>query len=447
MLYDSTGSRQIVAGKYNSRARRRAVQDNIPMSHFMTAETKKSSLPYPLQSIKVLELSRVLAGPWTGQLLADYGADVIKVERPGTGDDTRAWGPPYAVDEHGNSLPLESAYYLSANRGKRSITLDITSATGQEIIRDLAQQSDILIENHKVGGLAQYGLDYESLHALNPRLIYCSITGFGQTGPLAKRAGYDLMIQAMGGLMSITGEPDSQPGGGPQKVGVAVVDLLTGVYAASAILAALHQRRSTGLGQHVDAALFDVQLAMLANQGSNYLVGGMVPQRIGTAHPNIVPYQRFATKDGFLVLAVGTENQFATVCKIIGLPDLPQEPRFSNNASRVTHRNELVPIFEKAFLQRGTDDWIQLLELANIPCAPVRDLEEVFRDPQVEARGMILELQHPDAGQVRTVAQPMKFSAASAQNTKVPPRLGEHAEEILRELGYEQSKIAKILNP
>ena len=389
----------------------------------------------------MLDLSRVLAGPWAGQLLADYGADVIKVERPGTGDDTRAWGPPFARDSHGNSLPLESAYYLSVNRGKRSIALDITTPYGQEVVRDLARRSDILLENYKVGGLVQYGLDYESLRVLNPRLIYCSITGFGQTGPLAKRAGYDLMIQAMGGLMSITGEPDSQPGGGPQKVGVAVVDILTGVYAVSAILAALHQRESTGKGQHIDAALFDVQLAMLANQGSNYLVGGMVPERIGTAHPNIVPYQRFATKDGFLVLAVGTEGQFAIVCKLIGLPTLPQDARFSTNAVRVRNRNELVPIFEAAFREHNTKDWIDFLEQSNIPCAPVRDLGEVFADPQVAARGMILESEHPDAGTIRTVAQPMKLSAASSQNTKVPPRLGEHTKEILQELGYDEEKI------
>lgn len=410
----------------------------------MTAQPTPSILPHPLLGIKVLDLSRVLAGPWAGQLLADYGADVIKVERPGTGDDTRAWGPPFGKDNNGNSLPLESAYYLSANRGKRSIALHITSPNGQQAIRDLARRSDILIENYKVGGLAQYGLDYESLHALNPRLIYCSITGFGQTGPLAKRAGYDLMIQAMGGLMSITGEPDSQPGGGPQKVGVAVVDILTGVYAVSAILAALHQRESTGKGQHVDAALFDVQLAMLANQGSNYLVGGMVPERIGTAHPNIVPYQRFATKDGFLVLAVGTEGQFATVCELIELPDLPQDARFATNAVRVRNRNELVPIFVAAFRRQSTAHWISLLEQANIPCAPVRDLEEVFADPQVAARGMILESEHPDAGRIRTVAQPIKLSAASSQNTKLPPRLGEHTKEILQELGYDEETIKNL---
>ena len=410
----------------------------------MTNASNQAALPHPLQGIKVLDLSRVLAGPWAGQLLADYGADVIKVERPGTGDDTRCWGPPFAKDRDGNSLPLESAYYLAVNRGKRSIALDITTASGQEVIRELALRSDILIENYKVGGLAQYGLDYQSLHALNPRLIYCSITGFGQTGPLAKRAGYDAMIQAMGGLMSITGEPDSEPGGGPQKVGVAVVDILTGVYAVSAVLAALHQRQSTGLGQHIDAALFDVQLAMLANQGSNFLIGGMVPGRIGTAHPNIVPYQRFATRDGFLVLAVGTESQFATMCGLIGLPDLPHDERFSTNANRVGHREVLVALLQKAFLQSDTEGWIAVLEHANIPCAPVRDLEQVFTDPQVAAREMVLESEHPEAGKIRTVAQPMKLSDATTQSTKVPPRLGEHTAEILQDLGYSEEKVAKI---
>ena len=400
-----------------------------------------NQLPLPLpEGIKVLELSRVLAGPWAGQLLADMGADVIKVERPHTGDESRSWGPPFAKDKDGSPLPLESAYYLSTNRGKRSIVADISSPTGQEVVQALAARSDILIENYKVGGLRKYGLDYESLHQLNPRLIYCSITGFGQNGPLAKRSGYDLMIQAMGGLMSITGEARC----GPQKVGVAVVDLMTGVYAVVAILAALHQRHLTGTGQHLDAALFDVALAMLANQAANYLIGGTVPDLMDSAHPNIVPYQRFSTLDSFVVIGVGNDQQFSTLCRLIGLSPLAEDQRFSSNAARVHHRGELIPILERVVKQHKTDDLVRLLEEANIPCAPVRSLDQVFSDPQVLSRDMVVAFDHPRAGSIRTVSQPVKFSAATAKSARVPPLLGEHTEEILQELGYDQKTIQRI---
>jgi crotonobetainyl-CoA:carnitine CoA-transferase CaiB-like acyl-CoA transferase len=386
------------------------------------------ALRRPLAGIKVLDLSRILAGPWASQLLADLGADVIKVERIEGGDDTRAWGPPFAAGE--------SAYYMSTNRGKRSLAVDITQPDGQQIVRDLAVRSDVLIENFKVGGLSKYGLDYETLHRLQPRLIYCSITGFGQTGPMAERAGYDLMIQALGGLMSITGEPDSKPGGGPQKVGVAVVDIVTGLYCVVGILAAIEQRHATGAGQHIDAALFDVQLAMLANQAVNYLVSGKPPGRLGTAHPNIVPYQRFPTRDGFIVIAVGNESQFGKLCEVLGRSALPEDERFATNAARVSHREELIAILEAALRERDSDEWMELLSRVNVPCSPVRALDKVFADPQVAARGMVLDQLHPEAGPIRLVAQPLKMSASVTQSDRVPPLLGQHTREILRELGY-----------
>jgi len=336
-----------------------------------------------LSHIRVLDMSRILAGPWAGQMLADLGSVVIKVERPNRGDDTRSWGPPWVPTT--TSDRGEAAYYLCANRNKRSLALDITSPQGQEIIRSLAAESDILLENYKVGGLKKYGLDYDSLKKINPRLIYCSITGFGQDGPYAKRAGYDFLIQAMSGLMSITGEKDGRPGAGPQKVGVALTDVLTGMYATTGVLAALASREQTGEGQHIDVALMDVQVACLANQAMNYLVSGNSPTRLGNAHPNIVPYQSFATLDGYIILAVGNDDQFTKFCKEAGLPHLAQDERFAANAQRVANREALIEIIEPAISLRTTSDWIAALEALFVPCGPINSMGEGFDDTGIQS--------------------------------------------------------------
>ncbi|HEY5673955.1 MAG TPA: CaiB/BaiF CoA-transferase family protein [Malonomonas sp.] len=387
-------------------------------------------MPGPLSHIRVLDLSRVLAGPWAGQTLADLGAEVIKVERPGAGDDTRGWGPPFLADAEGNPTS-DAAYFLSANRGKKSVTIDFTRPAGRELVCRLAEQSDILLENFKVGGLAKYGLDYAALKQLNPRLIYCSITGFGQTGPNRQRAGYDFLIQGMGGLMSVTGEPDGEPGGGPMKVGVAIVDIFTGMYASTAVLAALTHRDRTGEGQHIDLALFDVQVATLANQAMNYLISGSAPGRLGNAHPNIVPYQALATADGHIILAVGNDGQFVKFCNLAGCAALAVDPRFVSNAARVENRKLLIPLIEQSLQQRTSSDWIAQLEAAGVPCGPINTLSEVFSEPQIEARQMRIDLEHSRAGQVPLVGSPMKFSQTPVEYHQAPPALGEHTSEIL----------------
>lgn len=395
-----------------------------------------------LGHVRVLDLSRILAGPWAGQLFADLGAEVIKVERPGRGDDTRGWGPPYFKDAEGNDT--ESAYYLSANRGKRSVAIDITQPEGQALVRELAAESDILLENYKVGGLARYGLDYASLQAVNPALIYCSITGFGHTGPYRERAGYDFLLQAMGGLMSITGAPDDQ-GGEPTKVGVALTDILTGMYASVASLAALAHRERTGEGQHIDLALLDVQVATLANQAMNYLVGGQVPQRMGNAHPNIVPYQTFPTRDGYLVLTVGNDDQFRRLGEIMGRPDLAADDRFTTNAGRVAHRDALVPELAAVFRTRTTDDWLRDLEAAGVPCGPVNSIDRVFDDPQIQARGMQTYTDHPELGTIPGVANPIRYSATPLGDHAPAPGLGEHSDTVLRDLlGHSTEDIAAL---
>ena len=397
-----------------------------------------------LSHLRVLDLSRVLAGPWASQVLADLGAEVIKVERPVAGDDTRRWGPPWLRDGRGEETG-ESAYFLAANRGKRSITVDLARPEGQAIVRRLAARADVLLENYKAGALARWGLGYEDLAARCPRLVYCSITGFGQTGPYRARAGYDFLIQAMGGLMSVTGEPDGAPGGGPMKVGVAVTDVLTGLYAATAVLAALAHRERSGRGQHVDLALLDVQVAALANQAESYLVTGRSPGRLGNAHPSIVPYQAFATRDGHLVLAVGNDGQFARLCEVAGRPDLARDARFATNAARVEHRAELLAVLEPILAARATEAWLAALEAAGVPCGPIHDLEHVFADPQVRHRRLCVEAPHPLSGTVPMVACPIRLSATPVRHDVAPPLLGQHTREVLGELlGMDEAELERL---
>ncbi|WP_022961630.1 CaiB/BaiF CoA transferase family protein [Halopseudomonas pelagia] len=383
-----------------------------------------------LAGLKVLDLSRVLAGPWAGQMLADLGADVVKVERPVVGDDTRAWGPPYLKDAQGRDTS-EAAYYLSANRNKRSLAIDFTQPQGQQCLRELVVKADILIENFKVDGLAAYGLDYVSLQAINPRLIYCSITGFGQDGPYAQRAGYDFMIQGLGGLMSVTGRADDEAGAGPVKVGVALTDVLTGLYASNAILAALAERERSGQGQYIDLALLDVQVACLANQGLNYLTTGQAPRRMGNAHPNIVPYQDFPSADGDFILTVGNDAQFRRFSTVAGHPEWAQDRRFASNADRVANRGELIPLIRQVTVFRTTAQWISDLEQAGVPCGPINDLAQVFEDPQVRSRGLKVRMGHPLAGEVALVGNPIRLSRTPIEYRLPPPLLDEHAAAVL----------------
>ena len=387
-------------------------------------------MPGSLSHLTVLDLSRVLAGPWCTQLLADLGAEVIKIEKPGSGDDTRSWGPPFLKDTQGRDTG-EAAYYLACNRGKKSVAVDFTQSEGQAIVRDLARGADIVVENFKVGGLKKYRLDYPSLAAINPRLVYCSITGFGQTEPYAERAGYDFIIQGMGGIMSVTGERDDLPGGGPQKAGIAISDLMTGMYACTAILAAIEHRKLANAGQYIDVSLFDTQVAMMAVMNMNYLVSGTAPGRAGNAHQNIVPYQVFACADGHLILAVGNDAQFARFCEVAGKTEWARDPRFAANAERVRRRDELVPMIEAVLRTRAQASWLAALESVGVPCGPINRLDQVFADPQLLARGMRIDLPHPLSGTVPQVGNPLHFSATPVAYTQAPPLLGEHTTAVL----------------
>lgn len=402
--------------------------------------TKESALPH----IKVLDLSRVLAGPWCTQMLADLGADVIKVEKPGDGDDTRHWGPPFLQDKDGKDT-THATYFTACNRNKRSVTIDMAKPEGQALIRQMAASSDVLVENFKVGDLARYGLDAQTLQAENPGLVVCSITGFGQTGPYKDRAGYDYAIQGMGGLMSVTGERDDLAGGGPQKVGVAVADLFTGLYATVAILAALRHRDATGQGQTIDMALLDTQVAMLANLGANYLCTGKAPGRMGNAHQNIVPYQVFEASDGHLIVAVGNDGQFAKFSEIAGHSEWANDPRFQSNAQRVRHRAELVPLIAAALKTRPRNSWLADLEKAKVPCGAINNLAETFADPQVQARKMTVAMEHPLSDGLKLVANPIKLSATPVSYRHPPPLLGQHTRELLAEAGLSQTEVEQLI--
>ncbi len=401
-------------------------------------------MPGPLSHIRALDLSRVLAGPWCGQNLADLGAEVIKIERPEQGDDSRAFGPPWLKDSSGRDTQ-ESAYFASTNRGKKSVTVNLSRPEGQRIVRELARQADVLIENYKVGDLARYGLGYDDLRKLNPRLVYASVTGFGQTGPYRERPGYDFMIQGMGGVMSITGERDDLPGGGPQRVGIPIADIMTGMYATIAICAALAHLETSGTGQHLDLALLDTQVGILANQGMNYLATGVPPGRIGNAHPNIVPYQPFKTRDGDVILACGNDNLFNKFCEVAGCQHLARDSRFATNSKRVENREAITSLLADIFAKRTTQEWCDALEAAGVPNGPINNLKQVFEEPQVIARGMRIELEHSLAGKVPLIASPMKFSGTPLEHKAPPPTLGQHTDEVLRGLlRMDDAAIAKL---
>jgi crotonobetainyl-CoA:carnitine CoA-transferase CaiB-like acyl-CoA transferase len=393
----------------------------------------------PLANIRVLDLSRIMAAPWTAQLLADLGADVIKVERPEVGDDTRSWGPPFLQSSDGPPT-ADAGYFLAVNRGKRSITIDIAKSEGQALIRELAKRCDIVLENYKYGTLQRYGLDYECLAGVNPRLIYASVTGFGQTGPRKRQVAYDFMVQAMGGLMSITGERDDRPGGGPQKVGIPIVDLMTGMYAAVAVLAALHRRAVSGMGDYIDLAMFDVQTAVLSNQAMNYLLSGRVPQRSGNCHPNIQPQDVFACRDGYLAVAVGNDGQFKSFAAALAAPELATDVRFANNAARVANLQELAALIAEALARQEVEYWVQRLAAAGVPCAPINSVADVLADPQIIERGLVRELQHPLAGTVPQVVNPIRYRHAPLSYALAPPTLGQHTTEVLTELGIDAQR-------